>query len=107
MSSPQRAGKCEGDAKTGGSCEGYEPVLNSRGKDVVIGTAVFEGYLAGESCLFMPPLHCASNSPAAAIVGYVWPRHRLELGRRLQETAHILTALILAHLQVLASLPRR
>ncbi len=45
------AGECEGEGKSGGSCEGYEPILNSRGKDVVIGTAVFEGYLAGVDVL--------------------------------------------------------
>lgn len=29
------------------SCEGYTPVLNKEGKDVVIGAVTFEGYLAG------------------------------------------------------------
>ena len=82
-------------------------MLNSRGEDVVIGTAVFEGYLAGEPCLLMPPLQCTSNSPAAAMMWSFWPGQRSELGRRLQETAHSPNALILAHLQVLASLPRR
>lgn len=48
------AGKCEGDDKHGGACEEYEPVLNSKGKDVVIGTAVFEGYLAGETSMTIP-----------------------------------------------------
>lgn len=59
------AGECEGESKSGGSCEGYEPIMNSKGKDVVIGTAVFEGYLAGEGILMhTPEALLASNAPA-------------------------------------------
>ena len=51
------SGECESEGSSGGACEGYKPVLNSRGEDVVIGTAVFEGYLAGEDtpgiCLWL------------------------------------------------------
>ncbi len=39
--------------------------MNSKGKDVVIGTAVFEGYLAGEGILMhTPEALLASNAPA-------------------------------------------
>lgn len=61
------AGKCEGDGKFGDSCEGYEPVLNSRGQDVVIGTAVFEGYLAGRAHTSIGQLHAVVDACAAVI----------------------------------------
>ncbi|CAL8464883.1 g4418 [Coccomyxa elongata] len=41
------SGGCETDSSITDSCEGYTPVLNTEGKDVVIGAVTFEGYLAG------------------------------------------------------------
>lgn len=41
------AGGCEADASGNGSCEGYTPVLNKDGRDVVIGVVAFEGYITG------------------------------------------------------------
>ncbi|KAK9917826.1 hypothetical protein WJX75_008648 [Coccomyxa subellipsoidea] len=38
-------GGCEADASGNGSCEGYTPVLNKDGRDVVIGVVAFEGYI--------------------------------------------------------------
>lgn len=63
------AGECQGDAKSGSACEGYEPVLNSRGEDVVIGTAVFEGYLAGETTSGACFLIALTAHAAAALLG--------------------------------------
>lgn len=41
------AGYCEEAAADDSTCEGYQPVQSSTGEDVVVGTAAFEGYLAG------------------------------------------------------------
>ncbi len=48
-----------------GACEGYTPVLNKQGKDVVIGAVAFEGYITG-ACFYGVQTHLITATPAAS-----------------------------------------
>lgn len=59
LSGRANAGGCDEKSFESSACEGYRPVLNKDGKNVVIGTVAFEGYLAGASLLWSQysPIH--------------------------------------------------